>query len=356
MSKKGKKISLGGKIAIIIAAVIVVAGIAGWSVIKGYLDKIGKLDDGNTVTPVNVLPDEEDEHNGGKDIDANTADNSIDTSDIRVVEDKDVLNILFIGSDARTPSERSRSDSMIICSLNQKTKEIKLVSLMRDMYVQIPRNGNNRINASYAFGGATLLNDTIEKNFGVKIDGNVAVNFDSFVEALSETGNLDIELNAAEAKYINNTYGNGSNPDYKNEKWELKEGINSLTPLQTLCFSRLRYVGRSDWERTDRQRRVIMAAFAKVKDLSVKQALALADKILPCIATDMDNGMILKLVSFVFTNKVQIVENARIPVDGSYSYAMIDGTKSVMIPDLKKNSEELQNILYGTTVTAETNN
>ena len=355
MRNKSKRMSLGGKIAIIIAAVVVVAGVAGWAIVNGKLNKIGKLDDGNIVAPVNTIPDEKDEHNGGEDIDANEAGNKIDTSDIKVVEDKDILNILFIGSDARNPGERSRSDSMIICSLNQKTKEIKLVSLMRDMYVQIPGYQNNRINAAYAFGGKSLLNETIEKNFGVKIDGNVAVNFDSFVEALTQIGNLDIELNAAEAKYINSNYGNGRDPEYKNEKWDLKEGVNSLTPLQTLAFARLRYVGKSDWERTDRQRRVIMAAFAKVKDLSVKQALALADKIFPCIATDMDNSMLIKLVSFVFTNKVQIVENARIPLDGTYGYAMIDGKMSVMLPDLKKNSEALHDILYGTSQTADSN-
>ena len=355
MAKFNKKIPLGGRIAIIAAAVVVIAGITGWAIIKGKLDKINRIDNGNTSNAVDIQP-EDDENNGGEDINADEAGKRIDTTDISVVEDKDVLNILFIGSDARNPGDRSRSDSMIICSLNQKTKEIRLVSLMRDMYVQIPKNGNNRLNAAYAFGGATLLNDTIEKNFGVKIDGNVAVNFDSFVNALTQIGNLDIELNAEEAKYLNTNCGNGRNAEYKNEKWNLKEGMNSLTPLQTLSFSRIRHVGRSDWERTDRQRRVIMAAFSKVKDLSVKQALSLADEILPCIATDMDNSMILKLVSFVFTNKVQIAGNERIPIDGAYSYAMIDGKMSVMIPDLKKNSEELQKILYGTTDTAETNN
>ena len=342
MSKGSKKVSLTAKIAIIIAAVIVVAGIAGWAVISGKLGLIERVTNEARIAENDVPEDPPDDNNGGEDINSDAADDKLNVDDIELMTDSDIINILCIGSDARTPGERDRSDTMIICSLNRKTGEIKLISLMRDMYVKIKGYSSNRLNAAYAFGGMSLLDETIENNFGVRMDGNVAVNFTSFVEAIAQIGNLDIELTAEEAKYLN------TDKMFRDHHWDLKEGVNSLDPDQLLAYSRIRKVGRSDWERTDRQRRVIMAAFAKVKDLSVTEALALADKILPCIATDMDNAMLLKLVTVVFGKHMQIVQNERIPRDGAYSYAMIDGTMAVMIPDLKKNSEAIQEIIYGT--------
>ncbi|MBQ9890333.1 MAG: LCP family protein [Firmicutes bacterium] len=346
MSKGKKRISLGGKVAIIIAAVVVVGGVAAWAIVNDLLGRFGKIDNVPSNTPVNIAP-EIDENNGGEVIDDKSASDRINIDDIELMTDDDVINILCIGSDARTPGERDRSDSMIICSLNRKTGEIKLVSLMRDMYVKISGHGSNRLNAAYAFGGMPLLDETIEKNFGVKINGNVAVNFESFVEAISNIGNLDIELTAAEARYLN------TDDMFKDYHWDLKEGVNSMNPEQLLAYSRIRHVGRSDWERTDRQRRVIMTAFAKVKDMSIMEALSLAKKIFPCIATDMDNGMLINLITVAFGKKPQIVANERIPLDGTYGYAMIDGKMSVMLPDLKKNSEALHDILYGATETAD---
>lgn len=347
MSKDSKKVSLAGKIAIIVAVVVVVAGIVGWAVISGKLGLIERVTNEARIDENDVPIDPPDDNNGGEDIDSGEADDKLNVDDIELMTDSDIINILCIGSDARTPGERDRSDTMIICSLNRKTGEIKLISMMRDMYVKIKGYSSNRLNAAYAFGGMSLLDETIENNFGVRMDGNVAVNFSSFVEAITQIGNLDIELSAEEAKYLN------TDKMFRDYHWDLKEGVNSMNPDQLLAYSRIRKVGRSDWERTDRQRRVVMAAFAKIKDLNVTEALALADKILPCIATDMDNSMILKLVTVVFGKHMQIVENERIPMDGSYSYAMIDGKMAVMIPDLKKNSQRLQEIIYGTTATAD---
>ena len=348
-TKKGK-VSLAGKIAIILAALIVVGGIVGWAVVSDLFGRMGHIDDDQGSVPVNEIDNTPDDNNGGEVIDDKSASEMINVDEIELMTDSDVINILCIGSDARTPGERDRSDTMIICSLNRRNGEIKLISLMRDMYVKIKGHDSNRLNAAYAFGGMALLDDTIEKNFGIKIDGNIAVNFESFIEAISNIGNLDIELTYDEAYYLNRA------PMFREYHWDLKEGVNSMNAEQLLGYSRIRHVGRSDWERTDRQRRVIMTAFAKVKDLSITEALALAKKILPCIATDMDNSMLFSLVTVAFGKHPQIVQNERIPADGTYSYAMINGTMAVMIPNLKKNSQILQDIIYGTPETAETNN
>ena len=95
--------------------------------------------------------------------------------DTDILTHKDIINILLIGKDISTGEENSRSDSMIIATVNKKSNSIKLTSLMRDMYVKIPNYADNRINASYAFGGMDLLTETVVENFHVGIDGKVII-------------------------------------------------------------------------------------------------------------------------------------------------------------------------------------
>ncbi len=338
-----KKTKTIGKVAIGVGALLIIIIAAVWIVVSGKLNLIGRITNGNKVDPGNIViePDDPSEQRGEK---ISSEDVEINIDDIKLMTDSDVINILFIGSDARVIGENDRSDSMIICSLNKKTSEIKLVSLLRDMYVKIPGYKNNRINASYAFGGVSLLNETIETNFGIKINGNVAVNFDGFIEALSQIGSLEIEVSKEEADYMNAEYG-----------WKVSEGINTFSPEQVLYYSRIRHVGRSDWDRTERQRKVIMTAFEKVKDLSIGEMLSLANKIFPCIATDMDNWMIINLVRLVFAAKMRITETARVPIgEDSWEYKTID-EMGVILPNVKLNAQRLQEILYGTTETADSN-
>ncbi|MCC6094967.1 MAG: LCP family protein [Eubacterium sp.] len=271
-----------------------------------------------------------------------------DTDGIEIMKDQDIKNILLIGQDARSGESGQRSDSMILCSINTKENKIKLVSLMRDMYVQIPGYQANKLNAAYSFGGMTLLDKTIEQNFGAEIDGNVEVDFDGFLEALTEIGNLDIELSYDEATYMNANEGLGSADDNADvsEAWGLKEGVNTLTPNQVLCYARMRYVGNSDYDRTERQKKVIMAAYQKVQNLSTSKLLSLASKIFPCITTDLSKNDLLSIVKTLAVNKITTVETYRLPVDGTFTEGQIDDM-SVLVPNLDLNSAYLQNYLYG---------
>ena len=340
MKENKQKRSTAAKIAISLAAVIVIVGLTGWLIISGKLNLINKVTNENRIDP-NEATFEDGEHNGGEAINANDVD--LNEDDITTFTADDVKNILFIGIDARPGEERGRSDSMIICSINTKTKELKLTSLLRDMYVAIPGYGKNRLNAAYIFGGMSLLDETIEKNFGVKIDGNVSVDFASFVEAFSAVGTIDVELSRQEAQYLNTT------PEYSYLKWGLKEGVNALTPEQALAYARTRKVGQGDFARSERQRKVLVAAFNKVKSLPLADILSLADKILPCFSTDMSNGTMLGYITQVGGGGYTMKDTMRLPVDGAWKYAMIDETKSVVLPDLQKNSDAIKEFIYGQT-------
>lgn len=256
-------------------------------------------------------------------------------ADIEVMKDKDVSNILLIGQDRREGQGRQRSDSMIICSLNKKTNKIILTSVMRDMYVPIPGYSDNRINAAYQFGGMELLDRVLEESLGVHIDANVEVDFEGFINCMAEIGNIDMQLNEEEAKYLNDANG-----------WNLQAGYNSLTPEQALAFSRVRYVGHSDWERTDRQRRVIISAFNNVKGLSIPELISLTDRIFPNVTTDMTNSKILGYVYTVVTNKMTTIDSNRLPAEGTYTCETLRKGMEVLVPDLKANAECLKEYIY----------
>ena len=334
MSAEKKKKSIASRVLLGLAAVIVIVGLAAWLFINGKLGLINRITDSNTINK-NEETFEQGENNGGESIDEKDVD--LNEDEIKTFTAADVKNILLIGTDGRTVTEKgTRSDTMIICSINSKTKEIKLTSFMRDTYVAIPGFSKNRLNAAHAFGGVNLLDETIEKNFGIHIDGNVVVNFDNFVEAMAQVGDIEMEISQAEASAIN-----------REGHFNLKAGKVALKPEEALMYVRIRHTGGGDFERTERQRKFIIAAFNKIKALPLSDLMSLANKILPCFATDMSNGTILGYITQVGTGGYSVGETLRIPIDGAWKYAMINDTMSVVLPDLPKNSAALQEFIYG---------
>ena len=267
-------------------------------------------------------------------------------ADAPLIEDDDqIINILLIGQDRRDGEGRQRSDAMILCTLNLRTKSLTMTSFMRDMYVQIPGYGENRLNACYQIGGMRLLDQCLRSNFGIEVDGNIEVDFGGFVGVIDMIGGVDIELNADEAAYLNKR-GNWGVSDTAGT-WELTEGMNHLSGDQALAYSRVRYVGNADFGRTERQRKVLNAVLEKCKDMNVAQLYTLARQVLPLMTTDMTNAQIVNYAMKVFpiVSKVE-VSTFRVPADGAYYDAQIDGM-SVLVPDLQKNRELLKEKICG---------
>jgi LCP family protein required for cell wall assembly len=255
--------------------------------------------------------------------------------DETVITNKEVINILLIGQDRRPNEDRARSDSMIIATINKHDKTIKLISLMRDMYVQIPGYSDNKINAAYALGGMELLDDTIEKNFLVHIDGNVEVDFEQFTKIIDKIGGIDIKINERETEYLNT-----------DTNWNLSAGICHMTGDVALKYSRTRYVGNDDYERTERQRKVLSAAFKKIKDSSLITILTLADDILSLINTDISSTNIIGYITGIMSMGEIEVETYRIPADGEFTIATIR-EMSVLVPDLSDNRALLKEYIWG---------
>lgn len=248
--------------------------------------------------------------------------------------EKDVVNILLVGRDADA-GNGTRSDTMLLCSFNKRDDTITLTSFLRDLYVKIPGHHKDRINAAYAFGGIELLDETLLKNFGVEVDGNVEVDFSDFQEIIDLMGGVTLELTAAEARVIN---------DHVRDK-EVTEGTHLLDGRQALAYVRNRKDADGDFSRTNRQRKLLRAMAQAYKSKKLTQMLGLMEDILPMISTDISA---IELTNYALTllpmlNSAQI-KTQSIPVEDGFRYANVDG-KAVLLPDMEKNIQALSDVL-----------
>jgi LCP family protein required for cell wall assembly len=327
---KQKKTKIWKIITLVFFSVLIISALTSAAFVYIELTKINKYEPEATIGPENEYFDTEDQNPIASDVPVIDPNDVIWPEGIKPISNQDFVNILLIGQDRRPNETRQRSDTMIIVSYNVKLKTVKLISLMRDMYVQIPGYSDNRINAAFQFGGIDLLDMTILENFGVGIDGNFVVDFDGFTSVVDIVGGVDIEITDYDAEYMNNRF-----------RYNITTGLNHLNGEQALNYSRIRYVGNSDFERTERQRTVLNAIIDKILDLDTQERLKMIDVILPYLATDMSKTKILSYCLTVLQNGITDIDQYRIPANGAYSSAVIRGMM-VLVPDLDKNSELLK--------------
>lgn len=259
-----------------------------------------------------------------------------------------VYNILFIGTDSRG-NERGRSDAMILVSINSKTKKIVLTSFLRDIYLYIPSVGNNRLNAAYAYGGASLLMKTIKQNFGISIENYAQTNFFSFIKIIDALGGVTLDVSSAEIKQINNNLKEINRlQGFSQSKYAMSQsqaGRVKLNGSQALAYARIRYIG-TDFGRTERQRKVISALITSFKSAGIKQLSSLMTSVLPLVSTNLKQGDILKLISNSGAYAKYSVTSQSIPSSGTYSFVTIKNM-SVISVDFEKNKKILKDTIYG---------
>lgn len=269
-----------------------------------------------------------------------------------LVSERHVRNILLIGAD-KERGGASRSDSIMIASINKKTGRITVVSILRDTHVDVPGNRESKINAAYAWGGANLLIQTIEQNFGIKIDDYATVDFEMFTALIDGLGGIDIEVTENEADYINNrhSYGNEEKPE------TVPSGENvHLTGYQALWYSRIRKLD-SDFNRTQRQRKVIAAIVEKAKDklnpIGVFNLISTAKEVAPYVETTLSAtdfwSLILSLTSCVTKTGMdmdKMLISAQLPFEDTWWYSSQWDGSSISL-NLDENRELLYQLLYG---------
>lgn len=260
-------------------------------------------------------------------------------------------NILLLGVEEFEGAKNT--DAIIIASINTKDNTLKLTSLMRDLYVEIQGYENNKLNSVYAKGGIDLLYNTIESNFGIRIDGYVMVNYNALENIVDQLDGIEIKLTKSEAKYLN-TKNYISNPANRN----VLEGTQILNGNQVLGYCRVRYVSTGsesdDFGRTQRHRIVLNSIFNKVKQLNIVEMASFMYEILEDtnITTDISKKDFNKYIeeALDIITKIQISEY-RIPSNGTFENKKIKigGLKrAVLVPnDWNVIKEDIRNFIYG---------
>ena len=284
----------------------------------------------------------------------------LDLSQYQLDSDTDVVNLLLVGADKNSDEQdknvERRSDSMMIATLDVKHNKLKITSLMRDMYVDIPGYGGNKLNAAYSFGGIKLLYKTLAQNFGIKMDGYVEVNFDAFVNVIDEIGGVEVNLTKSEADNLRTT-------NYiKRKKYRnVKEGKQVFNGYQALGYCRIRHGKKQangrypgvytasgkgdDYGRTERQRLTIQAILKKVKQLSAEELLDLAKVIMPNVKTDVSSDDVYSYLLAMFRMGTTQLHQFSLPIEGGYSSQMISG-QSCLVPDLTANKSALKKFIF----------
>lgn len=279
-----------------------------------------------------------------------------------LLNDPMILNVMIFGEDTREAgSEFGRSDTMLLLSIDNRHKKLKITSFLRDTLVTIPGTddagsprGLGKLNSAYTMGGPALSVQTIETNFGVEIDRYAIVNFDSFKEIIDVLGGIDIELNQDEIDYINwQTYINKQS----DERYELTDepGMVHLNGRQALWYARNRgyeeaehpefVVPGNDFDRTSRQRNLMKKLLEDFKEANLAQVVQIVGKIGPMIETNLKKDEITMLVSNSLTYLSYDNEEFRLPEgepeDGMYSYKWFDASTDTVYDSSQYGSESI---------------
>ena len=251
-----------------------------------------------------------------------------------VISDKMVTNIMLVGQNWREDEPNKLSDTMILCSLNRNTKTMTMISILRDLYLDLPAYaghgpGRNRINVCYALGrswtgtsqgGMEMLAKCVEQNFGIHVDHTVEVGFETFGAIIDALGGVEIDVSREEAAYMTEKVGYIG---------EVRPGLQTLDGMEALAYARIRKID-SDRQRSARQRTVITSILNKCRELSLMDLYRMAMEVLPLIITDMTNADITNYVwEFLPMLKELQLQSVTIPADnetlpGSMWYKTID--------------------------------
>ena len=264
----------------------------------------------------------------------------------------------LFGLDHRSKNEKlntENSDTIIIASINNDTKAVKLVSVYRDTLLNVKDDTYSKANAAYALGGPAQAVNMLNTNLDLNITDYVSIDFDALVTVIDCLGGLDIPLSYAEIVHMNNycvetaeetgkSYTPVELPEPKPEDQEAIVGTYHLNGVQATSYCRIRYTASLDMGRTERQRRVIQMIVDKAKKAGLSTIFDIMDQVFPMVKTSVSKTEILKLIPAMIGYSID--ETTGFPQD--YKFATVKG--SVIVPTtLDSNVLKLHQFLYGNT-------
>ncbi len=320
-TKKKRKggMSLLGKIAIVLCVLLLMVVLAAIAIVYA---KINKLDF------VQLDP------------------NKLSINDEYEYDETGYLNVALFGLDTRENNEEmgSRSDTIIIASLNRETKEVKLSSVYRDTLLQMDDGSYNKANAAYSFGEEDEAVPMLNRNLDMDIDHYVTVDFAAMVDVIDALGGIDVEVTEEEIPYLNN-YSVEIIKNTGVDTWGITDpGYQHLTGVQATAYARIRATLGDDFRRTERQRLVLEKIAEKARSASLSTLNMIIDRVFPKVRTNFTLPEILAYAKDI--SKYQIGESKGFPFD--LDTMIIDNAGDCVIPDnLESNVKQLHNFLFG---------
>lgn len=263
--------------------------------------------------------------------------------EISYTEVKGITNILLLSSDAREGETVSRSDSIIILTIDDTNKKIKLTSLMRDMLVSIKGHGDEKLNHAFAYGGPELMIETIQNNFGIKLDKYAVVDFNGFKSIVDLIGGVDAEIEDYEIDELNKyiVEGGGTTNDYI-----LEEGPQLLNGYQALSYARIRKVGNGEYERTERQRKLLTSLTKKAKQINPLKIPKLINEGIKYVDTNLTLKDIINLSYTALNLDTSNITTLQVPLQNACVSTIYSEKGWVFVIDKKENSNALKEFIF----------
>lgn len=257
-------------------------------------------------------------------------------------------NVALFGVDSREGDlgKGTRTDCIIVASLNNETQEVKMASVYRDTLLDLSEGTLQKCNAAYSFGGPTQAINMLNMNLDLDIQKYVTVDFGVVAEVVDLLGGVEIELKEEEIKYLNQYLEETASVAGKEAHFVEKAGLQNLDGPQATTYARIRSTAGGDFTRTERQRLVIEKMVEKIIKSDLRTINSIVDKVFPTISTNFTATEILSYAKYF--SKYQLGDNTGFPIDKTTD--TISGLGSIVIPvNLQDNVKKLHEFLFGAT-------
>lgn len=265
-------------------------------------------------------------------------------------EDEDVISIALFGTDF-TENEKygnlyGASDATMILGIDTKNNRLKLFSLMRDLYLDLPDGSGDKQNLNYtmAYGGPELILKTINYNFNLTVDKFIHVSLRTLPTIIDKFGGVELNITSDELNYINGYIANIDNVNGTSTEKLTTTGLQTLNGTQAAAYCRIRYTEGRDFKRTERQRDVLAALFEKFKTASITDLATMMNDVLPLVSTNLTNTEIMSIASKVLSMGVPKIEQSRFPLDGKSE--MIATDMLHLTTDIEETTKDIHTFLY----------
>lgn len=263
----------------------------------------------------------------------------------QVKKKDDIINIALFGIDPRKKNDPTHSDCIMVLTIDEKHKDIKLSSIMRDTYVEVKNHGKTKITHAYGYGGPELALWTLNHNFNLDIKKYATVDFFNLEKIVDILGGVQVDIRPEEVKYVNKFMGETSAILHDSVPTLTHAGVQTLNGRQAVSYARIRSTAGGDYERTLRQRIVLNAIIDKLKNKNKLEYPGLVSKFLPLVETNFNSNEIMSLGKDVLISNIKTVKQARFPLDSEGSGKIIKGIW-YLVADIDKTTESLHKFIY----------